>query len=357
VVVEQIPTKLATDILKNTSLKIMHRIVAADDREIMGATMNLDPDQVRRVGSLKVGDAAVFSQNDDKATLVNVPYRKLAAGTLSKNQENENIRRLMGSRFDESNDQSQRFAKAKGFTRWKRTAEDIAEKPEFRQSISRYILSTVATAAALWQDFEPLVQTISQHSRPGNNSAEFVAYTLYCAISHFFDVQGREYGWSYKDVAALTDNFYGLTYKVLLTTYGRGNDRPEMNVGQIEAFQAKYLALCQTPRLPFASCAQVCPINECVYRHNVRPLLADTRLNRGWENAAQSGDNEIWRRTGDVCQRAALKIVSRSTSATEQRKAAACYAIQKSASHPDYDAVLQNKIITNLIRVLQDQLT
>ena len=34
----KIPTKLARDVLKNTSLKIMHRLVAKDDRDMLGDT-------------------------------------------------------------------------------------------------------------------------------------------------------------------------------------------------------------------------------------------------------------------------------------------------------------------------------
>ena len=42
---EQIPNKLARDVLKNTNLKVMHRLVAKDDRDIMGDTMNLNDEQ------------------------------------------------------------------------------------------------------------------------------------------------------------------------------------------------------------------------------------------------------------------------------------------------------------------------
>jgi hypothetical protein len=48
----------------------MHRLPAGDDREVVGASMNLDPEQTRYVVSLEPGRAAVFSEGMDRPTLV-----------------------------------------------------------------------------------------------------------------------------------------------------------------------------------------------------------------------------------------------------------------------------------------------
>lgn len=69
IVVEQIPQKLTSDIIKNTALKIVHRLPAADDRESVGATMNIDERQSRQLVSLRPGQAAVFADGMDRAVL------------------------------------------------------------------------------------------------------------------------------------------------------------------------------------------------------------------------------------------------------------------------------------------------
>ena len=38
VIAEQIPAKLVPDVIKNTAVKIVHRLPAADDRQAVGAT-------------------------------------------------------------------------------------------------------------------------------------------------------------------------------------------------------------------------------------------------------------------------------------------------------------------------------
>jgi hypothetical protein len=73
VVAEQIPAKLVPDVVKNTALKIVHRLPAHDDREVVGAAMNLDDEQSRQVVSLQPGVAAVFADGMDRPLRVRVP--------------------------------------------------------------------------------------------------------------------------------------------------------------------------------------------------------------------------------------------------------------------------------------------
>src|SRR5689334_16108643 len=74
VIAEQIPAKLVADVVKNTALKVMHRLPAADDRALAGAAMNLDDAQSRQVVSLEPGVAAVFADGMDRPIRVRVPF-------------------------------------------------------------------------------------------------------------------------------------------------------------------------------------------------------------------------------------------------------------------------------------------
>jgi len=72
VVAEQIPSKLISDVVKNTALKIVHRLPAADDREAVGATMNLSEAQSQYVVTLAPGTAAVFADGMDRPILASM---------------------------------------------------------------------------------------------------------------------------------------------------------------------------------------------------------------------------------------------------------------------------------------------
>ncbi|MET9840995.1 MULTISPECIES: ATP-binding protein [Streptomyces] len=74
VIVEQIPSKILPDVIKNSALKIMHRLPAADDRQAVGATMNLQEDQSENVVALRPGRAAVAADGMDRPVLAAVPH-------------------------------------------------------------------------------------------------------------------------------------------------------------------------------------------------------------------------------------------------------------------------------------------
>ena len=72
VIAEQIPARLVPDVIKNTAVKVTHRLPAADDREAVGATMNATPQQSRYLVTLPPGQAAVFADGMDFPVLVKI---------------------------------------------------------------------------------------------------------------------------------------------------------------------------------------------------------------------------------------------------------------------------------------------
>jgi uncharacterized protein len=72
IIAEQIPARLDPSALKNTAIKIVHRLPAADDREAVGATMNATPSQSRYLVTLTPGQAAVFADGMDFPVLVKI---------------------------------------------------------------------------------------------------------------------------------------------------------------------------------------------------------------------------------------------------------------------------------------------
>jgi hypothetical protein len=73
VIAEQIPSKLLPDAIKNTAIKIVHRLPAQDDRDAVGATMNLTEAQSNYLVTLPPGQAAVFTDGMDYPVLTAMP--------------------------------------------------------------------------------------------------------------------------------------------------------------------------------------------------------------------------------------------------------------------------------------------
>jgi uncharacterized protein len=73
IIAEQIPERLVADVIKNTAVKITHRLPAADDRDAVGATMNMTRAQNRFLVTLRPGEAAVFADGMDYPVLARMP--------------------------------------------------------------------------------------------------------------------------------------------------------------------------------------------------------------------------------------------------------------------------------------------
>lgn len=70
--VDQVPTRLIPDAIKNTNLKITHRLVAEDDCKAIGEAMGLNDDQRKVISKLLTGQCIVSSSLNTEAYWVKV---------------------------------------------------------------------------------------------------------------------------------------------------------------------------------------------------------------------------------------------------------------------------------------------
>lgn len=63
IIVDQIPNKLAPEVIKNTNTKIIHKLLARDDKETVGDAMLMDDKQKAFLSALGTGEAVVFTEN------------------------------------------------------------------------------------------------------------------------------------------------------------------------------------------------------------------------------------------------------------------------------------------------------
>jgi len=88
-IADQIPGRLNEDAVKNTNLKIVHKLVSADDRRSMATGLNLWDDQERIISDLKVGEALVRCDMDDEAYMVKV--KKCDSGKSDSHNRSTNV--------------------------------------------------------------------------------------------------------------------------------------------------------------------------------------------------------------------------------------------------------------------------
>jgi hypothetical protein len=82
VIADQLPTAMAPEVIKNTSLKIGLRITAQDDRSLLGGTMSANPDQLEKMAVFTPGQALCSYEPLLKPFEVQIPYFEAKEGNL-----------------------------------------------------------------------------------------------------------------------------------------------------------------------------------------------------------------------------------------------------------------------------------
>ena len=76
IVAEQIPTKIAPDVIKNTNTKIIHRLVSLDDQIAVGTGLGLEEHECRYLNQLSAGTALAHKEGMSKPVEISV-FNKL----------------------------------------------------------------------------------------------------------------------------------------------------------------------------------------------------------------------------------------------------------------------------------------
>lgn len=105
IVAEQIPTKLAPDVIKNSSTKIVQRIVSADDQQTIANTIGITSDDAIQLGTLETGYAYCHKEGMVLPTTVRI-VDKFTSETGEKKSldvfvSDEELYNINEERFDE----------------------------------------------------------------------------------------------------------------------------------------------------------------------------------------------------------------------------------------------------------------
>ncbi len=86
VIVDQIPSKLIPDVLKNTDVKVAHRLADKEDREVLGGTMNLTKEQIDEVARLRPGAGVVYYSGLRQAVKIKVPLESTVEKEIKEHE-------------------------------------------------------------------------------------------------------------------------------------------------------------------------------------------------------------------------------------------------------------------------------
>lgn len=97
IIADQIPSKLAPDIIDNTNLKIVHRLATENERQLIGKSMNMNEKQIDCISTFRQGVAAVYGEGDEIPKLIKPDFAGSSCGERSNMSHHEVCRICTGS--------------------------------------------------------------------------------------------------------------------------------------------------------------------------------------------------------------------------------------------------------------------
>jgi len=100
IIADQLPTGVAAEVVKNTNVKIAHRLVSADDRKDIGQAMLLDQSQMEEIARLQPGESFLYMEGWYRPHPVKIPYENSAKEKLGVESSitNDKIKDVIKSR-------------------------------------------------------------------------------------------------------------------------------------------------------------------------------------------------------------------------------------------------------------------
>ncbi len=341
-IADQIPTKLSPDAVKNTNLKILHRIVAADDRDIMASAMNITEDQKRRIASLGCGEAAVYAEGADRPYLVKVPgYKgKFAKAMLSEKELKDH---MYGAFFQQFPELFYRYQGCDPCTS-KKPCESIRgmvrksiQDDDFEREFCRFFLGAISNKAIILDTCKELERAILGKARFSNNDqAKGISY---CALLHTMelnlDKRGAFHSMRFDDITLLKAKLVPLFHEMV----NRRGTVPDNELfasldEPLDDCFYLYRELCRKEIGPFWLCRHCSDI--CLFGFDVRHIANDPGTNRNFALVLQEKEwTMLLSKVARFCRIVAPRITSSNDESVLQ-KAALCYAAHKTtAAHFD----------------------
>lgn len=278
-VADQIPTRLAPDVIKNTSLKIAHRIVAADDRTELAGAMALTDLQTRALTSLPVGQAVVFGEQDDSGILVMVPKRSSEAAISQQDLVAKITSRRfskLGARgmrpYDDCNEDCAADAEICG------EARRLSEIAPVRRAVARLILSAVDNASSLKRLLPELSSVVIPRISVPLTAEEVIPSLLVHSLARLADRRGDQAGWTYGQTSLFAEAVCRLALD--------GWYQRDLSASHA-AYSNLFHNLTVQVSAPYPSCVLICGSSpsSCYFRHDVADLINSGEQNRAWHQS------------------------------------------------------------------------
>jgi len=313
-IAEQIPVKLAPDVIKNTNLKLLHRVVSLDDREAVGFTMNLDEFQIKHISTIDRGMAAAFAEGMDKPVMIYVPSFKDEHFDSSVVLDDAKVKKLMSDCYRENPKilgqyYGCRYCKSR--CSYLHLAKRIADQVYYRRKFYSFVQKLLLSPGIIAEAHPSIVRMVERAMKRKKDKIEQkLKGNVLCAgiqmAQYYFYLRRDQHGYSYASMEQfcnhLIDIFARMTEMYLEKKLG---EISKLIAKDISTFRQEYIKALETKLGPFEGC-RICK-SKCVWRYEMEPLVYAKKWGSKFDDALESEDKSKSLRV--VCYEAAKDVV------------------------------------------------
>ncbi|BBX27184.1 ATP-binding protein [Mycolicibacterium alvei] len=291
-VVDQVPTKLAPDVVKNTNLKLAHRLVAGDDRGVIADAMAMTKAQESALATMPVGWAVAFNDGEDASLLLQIHRRKSGSGTWPTDGD---VRVRMTGTL-----QTTVCAQLVACPR----ALKVVETPSVKRAFSRVVLSAIYNPGGLARTWPDVVALIEPMRPPDIDRNTFLRCVIHRGAEQWSDAAGARGSWPFDETSRIA-TLIGQLISAAPDGHADASTLDELR-GALRALRAEGFG-------PFPACSKIWAsdaADACACAVPVAELVASGQFNEQWTDAGYD-DRAGNRRqaTWDVCTAAAFELI------------------------------------------------
>lgn len=286
-VAEQIPTKLAPDVVKNTNLKLVHRLVSAEEREVVAGAMNMTDEQAKYLSVLEPGQCVAYMEGADYPYLLKVPpVPQNMAATVT-----DAALRSLTSQLDRP-----LYEPIRGYRNLVHSGQRVV--PSYRHQVAlqvfqypsfkevwaslllRVVMNPSALAAKSLNDLIRVVQAVSGDMNQSNTQI-VVRTVILLAVDRTLRHRGRLYRWPYSVQVILQDRLStGLIALI--------DNKPEA-VDHLSQFTVTFRKVTSMPVGPYIGCLP-CRV-KCWIRADIAVPASQPHFRHDVIQAVSSGNS------------------------------------------------------------------
>jgi Helicase HerA, central domain len=283
VVLDQVPTKLASDVIKNTNLKLAHRIVDEADRKVLAGSMAMSEGQMAGLAILARGEAAVFGDGDDAPLLVRIspplppqPTQALASSEGKDMTPTDQPLLHWGCACTGENYAAVECA----------MASELVEQDEIQQGIARIAAAALQATSVDELSSSELIEAMRRDVARGGREALVIGCLAGRGAEWLADAWGARGSWSF----GRTHEFAQALRLLLIDAL---DAHAEDGIGSastdaLATYQRIGLELHRRTTDPYPSCSAICTgdlADYCLYRHATASTLQRPDVLSAWADA------------------------------------------------------------------------